>query len=260
MLESGDPNPSEVEKLVHSDPALTAGLLKTSSAASFGRQRPVTTVREAIMVLGFRSIRSIAIALWTQALVREGKHNSKLDLERFSKSSFFTGYLASEIYACSTLPKSAERWTAEEVFAMGVLSRLGVGLLSLLAPEEFDLCYESAKSSASDVQTTFQEKHGRPLVQLSAIAAEAMGLPVGLVAALKSMATGEGSEAVVEACSYVELATKVADANGMGVGRWDIPFDPASADINGFDPSTFDLENAILRAKNATNGPMLKSA
>lgn len=260
MLEAGDPNPFEVEKLVHSDPALTAGLLKTSSAAAFGRQRPVTTVREAIMVLGFRSIRSIAIALWTQALVCEGKHNSKLELERFSKSSFFTGYLASELWACSTRPKSADRWTPEEVFALGVLSRLGVGLLSMLAADEFDACFESAKASGTDIQSAFQQKHGKSLVHLSAIAGQAMGLPEGLVTALKTLATGEGSESVCEACAYVDLATRVAYATSMGVGRWDIPFDPTTVEIEGLDLSTFDLDNAVLRAKNATTGPMLKSA
>ena len=260
LLESGDPNPAEVEKIVHSDPALTAGLLRTASAAAFGRQRAVTTVREAVMVLGFRSIRSIAIALWTQALVCEGKHASKLDLERFSKGSFFTGYLASDIYLTSTTPKSAERWTSEEVFALGVLARLGDGLLSMLAPQDFDAVYEAAKAKEASFQDTFQEMYGQPLSGLAAVAAGSMALPAGLVAALNSMASGEGTPQILEACDYVRIAKKVSNANGMGITRWDVPLEFETCQAPGFDPASFDLETAVTRAKTATNGTSLKAA
>ncbi|MBS1709786.1 MAG: HDOD domain-containing protein [Armatimonadetes bacterium] len=251
LLESGDPSPAEIEAIVHSDPALTAGLLKTASAAAFGRTRPVGSIREAVMVLGFRALRSVAIALWTQALVCEGKHKSRLDLVRFSTGSYFTGILASELSSVSPEPKGEGAWSSEEVFAFGVLGRLGVGLLSLLAPDEFDRVYAKAESDKTSLETAFQALHGRSLHELALVGARSMALPESLCAALETLSTGQGLPGAVAATSFVTTALQVADSNGMGIGKWDVSLDL---------PDDHELAELIERAKASSTGTLLKSA
>ncbi|MBX3112282.1 MAG: HDOD domain-containing protein [Fimbriimonadaceae bacterium] len=245
MLEAGEPKQSEIEQVVLSDPALTAGLLRSASSAAFGRQRQVTTVREAVMVLGFRSVRSLAVALWTQALVSEGKHSSRLDLDRFSRGSFVTGCLASDLFAGSK-PTDEGRWTAEEVFSLGVLARLGLGLLSLLAPDEFDDVYGLAKEAAVSLEQAFTDRHGQSVATLAALASEAMGLPDGLVQAMQTYAGAPGEPAAEDACRFVHAARRLVDGQGLGVVPWTVTADTDGSPVP--DCGTIDMEPSLSRA------------
>jgi putative nucleotidyltransferase with HDIG domain len=67
-LRSPDTNTDRVTKIISSDVALTAQLLKTSNSALYGSPRLIRSVPEAIVRLGFEEIRSIALSLQAKCL------------------------------------------------------------------------------------------------------------------------------------------------------------------------------------------------
>lgn len=218
LLELPDASPIKVEEIILADPALTAGILKTASAAAFGRSRPVTTVREAVMVLGFRSIRSISVALWTNALVAQSKHATKLDTKRFAQSGVLIGTIASLLH--KRMPERSNAWTVEEVFAAGILYNVPTGLLSILAPQTFDLIYTSAQRRAVPFKEAFHEAYQGRLSTLGIEAARTMGLPSIFCEAIGGWRQPEVQEDSLAVFKLLDIAESIVDHRGLGVCPW----------------------------------------
>ncbi|HOQ91195.1 MAG TPA: HDOD domain-containing protein, partial [Candidatus Hydrogenedentes bacterium] len=54
---------SEVAEALEQDPALCAKVLRVSNSAYFGMKRQVSTIKLAVVVLGLREIRDIAMGI-----------------------------------------------------------------------------------------------------------------------------------------------------------------------------------------------------
>jgi putative nucleotidyltransferase with HDIG domain len=67
-LRSPESSTDRVSKIISSDVALTAQLLKTSNSALYGSPRLIRSVAEAIVRLGFEEIRAIALSLQAKCL------------------------------------------------------------------------------------------------------------------------------------------------------------------------------------------------
>ncbi len=229
LLEMPDASPIEIERIILADPALTAGILKAACSAAFGRLKPVTTVREAVMVLGFRALRVMAIALWTQALICQSKHNSMLDTERFSKNGSFVGHLSSSLYALRPQSINSCRWTAEEVYACGVLHNLAIGLLSMLAPTVFDCVYGFAKDRTISIAQAFQEVYGYELNVLGSQAASAMGLPELFTVMIANIDHPASALDIEVPLLHLHFGHLIALDRGLGIGRWSVPYVPCES-------------------------------
>jgi HD-like signal output (HDOD) protein len=227
MLDSTDSNPTEIERLILSDPALTAGLLRSASSVYHARSRPVTTVREAIMVLGFRSLRSMAIALWTQSLIVEASKKSFFDASRFTKNGSFVGYLSSAIYR--DLGQGNSDWTAEEVYAGGVLSNISLGLLAVLHPSAFDAVYVIGRENQWTLERSFVARYEHEIAELGPYAAQALGLPELFRAVIEHVHYPQQAIDYFHPLACLNFARNVADASGFGLQRWPVEFTVSGA-------------------------------
>ena len=117
----------ELGKVISGDQALTARMLRLSNSAYYGFPRRVTTVRDAIVLLGFRAVRSSVLASCVIADAGKPQH---LDYKQFWRNSVSVGMLG-EMLA------KAERANAEEVFTAGVLHNIGRLALDQHHPELF---------------------------------------------------------------------------------------------------------------------------
>ncbi|HXH60323.1 MAG TPA: HDOD domain-containing protein [Fimbriimonadaceae bacterium] len=220
MLDSTDSNPVEIETLILSDPALTAGLLRSASSVFHARSKPVTTVREAIMVLGFRSLRSMAIALWTQSLIVEASKKSFFDAGRFTKNGSFTGYLSSSLFR--ELGTNGSKWTAEEVYAGGVLSSISLGLLAVLHPVAYDAVYVLSREEACSLERGFMLRYEHEIAELGPLAARALGLPEMFEAVIAHVHEPTGAMDFFRPLACLNYARAVADSQGFGLPRWQV--------------------------------------
>ena len=62
MVENPDCTAPELAKLLASDPALAARVLKIANSAMFSRQREITTLNQAVMIIGFKALKGIVVA------------------------------------------------------------------------------------------------------------------------------------------------------------------------------------------------------
>ncbi|MDR2482002.1 MAG: HDOD domain-containing protein [Treponema sp.] len=116
---SNDPraNPAEIRQLVSLDPVLVGKLLRFINSAYFGLPRSITSVAQAIIMLGLNTVKNLAILtpFPTQGLV------GGLDMEQFWLHSFCVGAASKIIARRRMLPAHS----LEEYFIAGLFHDIG---------------------------------------------------------------------------------------------------------------------------------------
>ena len=127
----------ELAKLISSDQALSTKMLRLSNSAYYGFPRAITTVRDAIVLLGFRAVRSATLA---SCVIDAVPGSANLDYQRFWRYSVTVGMLA-ELLA------RVEHTPHDEAFTAGVIHNIGRLALDQYAPEQFRQALELARDS-----------------------------------------------------------------------------------------------------------------
>lgn len=108
----------EVARLIATDPALTAKLLRIANSAYYARPQKAATIREAIVLLGEREIRALTL---TTCLLDAIPKTSVLDLGDFWRFSITVAVFA-DLLAHSEDSKSGDAFTAGIVHNIGLLA------------------------------------------------------------------------------------------------------------------------------------------
>jgi len=115
MVENPDTSAQELTDLLSSDTALAARVLKIANSAMFSRQREITTLSQAIMVIGFKALKGIIVAATLRQLNKGVAKMEKMVWE----NSMCTA-------TCSTLiARRLKKRYEEEIFLLGLLHSLG---------------------------------------------------------------------------------------------------------------------------------------
>lgn len=127
----------ELANVIASDQALTAKMLRLANSAYYGFARRITTMRDAVVLLGFREVRAATIASCVVGAVPASRH---INYETFWHYSVSIGMLA-EVLA------RAERHQADEAFTAGVVHNIGRLALDQHRPALFGevLAYASSQ-------------------------------------------------------------------------------------------------------------------
>ena len=125
-LDEGTFSPQELAAIIATDQALTAKLLRLANSAYYGFARRITTSRDAVVLLGYRSVRNAAL---TSCLMQTAQSATNLNYDAFWQFSIATGILA-EVLA------RVEGADHEEAFTAGVLHRIGLLALDQGRPQQ----------------------------------------------------------------------------------------------------------------------------
>jgi HD-like signal output (HDOD) protein len=128
---SADPDASaeDLRKVISMDQALTSQILKISNSAMFGMVREVTTLTQAIMTLGFSTIKSVVIASSAKNLYHRGTVGLQ---ERLIWEHALVSAIASRAFA-----KSLRFARVEEAFIGGLMHDIGKSVLGVKFPERY---------------------------------------------------------------------------------------------------------------------------
>jgi HD-like signal output (HDOD) protein len=108
---------SDLGRVIGADPGLTGALLRLANSAYFGFPRKVATVTQAVVVLGFDTVKSLAMGASVFRALRS--ESDSIDPAAFFHHSLMTG-MASRLVMQSTHPS-----LAASAFSGGVLHDLG---------------------------------------------------------------------------------------------------------------------------------------
>jgi len=129
-----DPRTSaeELGRAIGSDPSLVTKVLKLVNSAFYGFPGRISTISQAIVILGFSTIRNVVLTTSVLKVFGPGSGRNGFDMEKFWEHSLLTGAIAISL----AVERNAN--FIEETFIAGILHDMGRIVLSQKLPAEFD--------------------------------------------------------------------------------------------------------------------------
>lgn len=130
------------EKIGH-DQALAAKVLRVANSAFYGLPRQVGSIQEAVVVLGFSTVRSLVLSA---AFVDAFSSGTPSCVERntYWRRSVATATFAKSLAKCL-------RQDSEMAFSAGLLHDIGIMVLDVCAHERFAAVWEAAQREGADL-------------------------------------------------------------------------------------------------------------
>ncbi len=140
LLEFPDCTTQELAEVIETEPVLAVRLLKLANSPFYGQRGRIASVARAVVVLGAKTIRSLAMAVWTHTLKAQMRNADEMLL----MLPLLQHGLASGVAAQMLVEKSS-RVMAEDAFMAGLLHDIGrVALVAELGTRYRDAILEPA--------------------------------------------------------------------------------------------------------------------
>lgn len=172
-------NFKELDGLIRVDQGISAGILKMANSSFYSRGNKITSLQNAIGLLGFKLIRSMVVLLTTKSLFEVGNY------EKF-RIHVYRHSVVTAIIAKALATSLGYHHLVEESFVAGLLHDIGKVILNVCDRTKFietlNLCMESGLSATHVELQVFGIDH----VQVGKAAAESWKLPELLVHTIAS--------------------------------------------------------------------------
>ncbi len=141
-----DPNASvpQIAAIIAQDQALTAKILHLVNSAFYGFNKEIRTISRAVVILGFQSVRSAALAVSVFDYF-SGEDSSQLDMTQFWQHSIACASI------CKILAAETRINQQEEAFVVGLLHDTG----KLIEKRYFSNDFEELVQAAQEQQMTW---------------------------------------------------------------------------------------------------------
>ncbi|MCC6221839.1 MAG: HDOD domain-containing protein [Deltaproteobacteria bacterium] len=166
LVENPDTSAQQITTVLSSDTALAARVLKIANSAMFSRQREITTLSQAVMVIGFKALKGIIVAATLRQLNRK---NGKLE-QLVWQNSMCTAMGA------HVVAQRLRKPYVDELFLLGLLHDLGKLVLIRQAAEDFNKVIALAKEGKAFVEVE-QELLGFSHPLIGALVAKKWNFP-----------------------------------------------------------------------------------
>lgn len=168
----------DVAEIILKDQAMTARVLRTANSAIYaGYHQRITTITNAIVLLGFREVRNIVLGYAAFNMLSRLRRNTVFDFK-----SFWVHSLATAV-GCRMLAESLEYELPEEAFVAGLLHDVGKLLAACLMPEQYGR-FAAQSETAEDLLQLERRIFGADHQQIGEWAAVRWAFPRILVQAI----------------------------------------------------------------------------
>lgn len=218
----------DVARMLAVDPVLSAKLLRLANSAYFRVSRSVSTVHDAVMLLGFVTVRTLVIS---SGLVNGFKSAPGLDLKQFWRYSLNTAVAA--------------RWLAlqadedpELAFTIGMMHAIGQLVIHAGMPEQAQLLDKTVKPLDTRRLDSERKSFGYDYAEVGAELAERWKFPGTFSEVIRAFPKPLKHQPFKPMAAIIHLAAWFAQANENGLSPDDIRADcPAELAARlGLDP------------------------
>lgn len=205
---------SEVADALEQEPALCAKVLRVSNSAYFGMKRQVSTIKLAVVVLGLREVRDIAMGIALFDAV------CKPDVETKTASDIWNHALAVGAVA-RRLGNIVDPGFQDGAFIAGLLSDIGRMLMLTVLGEKYVELYREHHTKPWNLVTAERASFGCSHAVLARTLTDRWNLPPGLVDAVGAQYRGDGIK--LKTCRNPDLAAIVRAAKSAVEDDFDRP-------------------------------------
>ncbi len=135
----------EISQVIEKDQALTSKLLKVANSPFYGRSFRVKTIKDAVVVIGFDTLRSIALSISIIDVFQRDKSQKRLMDEQFWLHCLACAICAERLSKRMGVP------FVEEAFLAGLIHDIGKVVLDQYCHQDYERVLEKADSNYKDV-------------------------------------------------------------------------------------------------------------
>jgi HD-like signal output (HDOD) protein len=162
---------SDLNKAISMDQALSAKILKLVNSAFYGFPKKIETLTQAIVILGFNTVRSLALSISMVDFFSGKGSKHRLNYPEFWRHSIGVSILARE------LAKKSFPAITEEAFVAGLLHDIGIIILDQFLPVEYARTFQMMRSDKILLYEAEQKTLGLTHADVGRMLAERWNLP-----------------------------------------------------------------------------------
>lgn len=172
-----DASVEELAGVIQQDPTLAAKLLKLVNSPLFGVRREVCSIKQAVSLLGLRTVKVMALSFSLVETIRNGQ-DAAFDFQTYWRRSLSTASTA------RLLGKAIKSRVAEEAFVAGLLSDIGILAAWWTARDRYLPVVQARATDSEHLSTVELKILGVSHAELGAAMLRAWGLPEELCSAV----------------------------------------------------------------------------
>lgn len=143
----------DIASIIEEDPSLTVRLLKLANSPFFRISSQVTTIQEAVMRVGYNSLRLMALSISLKDTFPLSKYGP-MDYEHFWKTSLYHALLAKGI------AQTLNICNPDEAFVAGLISEIGLLILFDLFIKDKDMDVQLNLYPLKDLLNLEEQRYG----------------------------------------------------------------------------------------------------
>ena len=174
LLETESATAARIGGAVQTDPTLTARILKLINSAYYGLQNPVTSIPQAVTLLGRQQLQQVLVGSVLAGVFRD------FDISAFPLRDFWRHCIKTAIIARQLAMQNARVIDHEAFFTAGLLHDIGWLVIAKVNPGSYEQILTIAQSENKDVVQVETEKLGVTHIEVGVALLEKWGIP-GLI-------------------------------------------------------------------------------
>ena len=209
---SSDPNTSakQLQQVISDDQAMTARILKIANSALYSCSRKIKTLTEAIVMLGFNSIRSLVVTSAARNLYNTRTSQTGL------KERLLWEHSIGCAFACRIMVSETKPAITEEAFLAGLMHDIGKLVLNIQTPEMFDQIVQVVYNENRSFALTEQEIFGFDHTHVGALLVNKWKLSPILEEVIRNHHNEAALSPEAPLLLYLDLSNKLCHKLGIG--------------------------------------------
>lgn len=245
-----DPNVTayQLADVVGKDQSLVTSILRIINSSYYGFNWRISSVSQAVVLLGFRTIRNLVLATSVMNTFASQAASSAFDRRLHWKHSI----------ACATgASLLARKWRcadADDAFLAGLVHDVGRVIMDQLAPESFAKAMQVAQNEGIPLFEAEQQLFALTHAEIGRHIALKWSFPEPIAEAIAHHHGRSDSEAWTHLSALVHTSDMMTRAAGLALGAWEMDFETQALDVLGQDQEAIEgLVTALSSEFNKAN-------
>lgn len=215
LVGNEDTSVRDLQKVISSDQALTARILKMANSVFYSFDQKITTLSHAIVILGFRAVQSMAIAASSRSLfVKKG---AQFGL----KEKLLWEHSIGVAMGCRQVSRIAGYENEETAFIVGLLHDIGKSVLNQVIPKKYGKIVEQVYNGGRSFAEVEQEVLGFDHSHIGALIAQKWNFDWDMVETIAFHHRPEAQEQGSVLGAVLSVSNHVCKCMGIGLEKVD---------------------------------------
>lgn len=208
-LADEDSTPREIHQLIIKDQALAARVLKVANSPYYGASRSISTLRDAVMFMGFDSIRSLVMTAVLKGMFLNVGLSEKLLWEHAVGCGL----------AARTIGDEIDFQSREEAYLAGLMHDIGKTALFLRSPAVMQEIMQEVYNDGADFLDIEERKLGFTHADVGGIIADKWRFTTAIEDAIANHHQPDQARSAQELTQIVNLANSICHKLSVGPTR-----------------------------------------